>query len=212
MLRRSLAYEGYSVDVAGDGKTAIACVRQQHPDVVLLDWMMPGMSGVEVTREIRAISDVPIILLTARSAVDDKVEGLDSGADDYLVKPFSLDELLARIRAVLRRRGLLEPDNALVLGKLRLDPQAHEASYDGASLELSGKEFNVLELLIRNPRQVITRDMFYERIWGYDFGGESNILEVYISYLRNKLEKAGAGGMLQTVRGAGYVLREPGGS
>jgi two-component system response regulator MprA len=209
ILSHSLLYEGYSVDVARDSAAALEFVRQQPPDLILLGSTLPGASGIETTRELRALTDSSIILLTAGGTVGERVQGLDSGADDILVKPFSLDELLARIRAVLRRRGLLETDQALTFSKLRLDPTSRAVSYNGAPLELSAKEFNILELLMRSPRQVINRLTFYERIWGYSLASESNMLEVYISNLRNKLEKAGAGGLLQTMRGAGYVLREP---
>jgi DNA-binding response OmpR family regulator len=173
--------------------------------------MLPGMDGLEVCRRLRAGSDMPILLLTAKTGVPDRVTGLDSGADDYLVKPFNFDELLARVRALLRRRQRTATPQVLRFGKLSLDAAARQVAYDGQTLELSTKEFDVLELLMRHPRQVVSRETFYDRIWGYDFGGESNILEVYIRYLRAKLEKAGGQGLIQTVRGIGYVLREPGG-
>jgi two-component system response regulator MprA len=209
LLRRGLTYEGYTVDVVEDGAAALAVARDHPPDLVVLDWMLPGLDGLEVCRRLRAGGDVPILLLTARGGVPDKVAGLDSGADDYLVKPFSFDELLARVRALLRRRQAAGSPNALRVGRLNIDPAAREVSYDGRTVEVTGKEFDVLELLMRHPRQVVSRGQFYDRIWGYDFGGESNILEVYIRYLRQKLEKAGAVGMIQTVRGVGYMLREP---
>jgi two-component system response regulator MprA len=210
LLRRGLVYEGYQVDTAVDGPSALATARDNPPDLVVLDWMLPGLDGLEVCRRLRAAGDVPILLLTARSGVPDRVAGLDSGADDYLVKPFSFDELLARVRALLRRRQNTATPQVLRFGKLTLDGAARQVTYDGHALELSTKEFDVLELLLRHPRQVVTRETFYDRIWGYDFGGESNILEVYIRYLRAKLEKSGGQGLIQTVRGVGYVLREPG--
>jgi two-component system, OmpR family, response regulator MprA len=209
LLRRGLTYEGYTVDVVEDGAAALTVARDHPPDLVVLDWMLPGLDGLEVCRRLRAGGDVPILLLTARGGVPDKVAGLDSGADDYLVKPFSFDELLARVRALLRRRQAAGSPTALHVGRLNIDPAAREVSYDSHTVEVTGKEFDVLELLMRHPRQVVSRGQFYDRIWGYDFGGESNILEVYIRYLRQKLERAGAAGMIQTVRGVGYMLREP---
>jgi two-component system response regulator MprA len=211
LLKRGLAYEGYRVDTAADGPAALVSARDNPPYLVVLDWMLPGMDGLEVCRRLRAGSDIPILLLTAKTGVPDRVTGLDSGADDYLVKPFNFDELLARVRALLRRRQRTATPQVLRFGKLTLDAAARQVVHDGQTLELSTKEFDVLELLMRHPRQVVSRETFYDRIWGYDFGGESNILEVYIRYLRAKLEKAGGQGLIQTVRGIGYVLREPGG-
>jgi DNA-binding response OmpR family regulator len=173
--------------------------------------MLPKLNGFDVCRQLRADGvRTPILMLTARDSVDDRIAGLDSGADDYLVKPFNFDELLARVRALLRRRQATATPQLLRFGKLTLDPAARQVTYDAQPIELSAKEFDVLELLMRHPRQVVTRETFYDRIWGYDFGGESNILEVYIRYLRAKMEKAGGAGLIQTVRGVGYVLREPG--
>jgi two-component system response regulator MprA len=211
LLKRGLAYEGYRVDTAADGPAALASARDNPPDLVVLDWMLPGMDGLEVCRRLRAGGEMPILLLTAKTGVPDRVTGLDSGADDYLVKPFNFDELLARVRALLRRRQRTATPQVLRFGKLTLDAAARQVNYDGQTLELSTKEFDVLDLLMRHPRQVVSRETFYDRIWGYDFGGESNILEVYIRYLRAKLEKTGGQGLIQTVRGIGYVLREPGG-
>jgi two-component system response regulator MprA len=211
LLKRGLAYEGYRVDTAADGPAALVSARDNPPDLVVLDWMLPGMDGLEVCRRLRAGSDIPILLLTPKTGVPDRVTGLDSGADDYLVKPFNFDERLARVRALLRRRQRTATPQVLRFGKLTLDAAARQVVHDGQTLELSTKEFDVLELLMRHPRQVVSRETFYDRIWGYDFGGESNILEVYIRYLRAKLEKAGGQGLIQTVRGIGYVLREPGG-
>ncbi|HUS17363.1 MAG TPA: response regulator transcription factor [Chloroflexia bacterium] len=210
LLRRGLTYEGYTVDAMEDGEAALAQARDQPPDLVVLDWMLPGLDGLEVCRRLRAGGDVPILLLTARGGVPDKVAGLDSGADDYLVKPFEFDELLARVRALLRRRQAAANSAAVLrVGRLAITPAAREVLYDGHVVEVSGKEFDVLDLLAHHPRQVVTREQFYDRIWGYNFGGESNILEVYIRYLRQKLEKFGAAGMIGTVRGLGYVLRDP---
>ncbi len=206
ILRRQLAYEGYQVDLASDAREAFEHLSTSTPDLVVLDVMLPGIDGVEICRRIRQADNVPILMLTARDTLEDKVLGLDSGADDYLVKPFQPEELLARIRALLRRR---QPQNhVLRFGTITLDPAARQVWVGGNPVELSGKEFDLLELLMRHPRQVITRNTFYNRIWGYDFSGESNILEVYIRYLRSKLEAVGAARYIQTVRGVGYVLRE----
>jgi two-component system response regulator MprA len=207
LLKRGLSYENYIVDTAADGNQALAAARDNPPDLVILDVMMPGMNGVEVTRRLRQASSVPILLLTAKSGVQDKVAGLDSGADDYLVKPFDFNELVARVRALLRRRT--EPGgDVLQFSNLKMDVAAHEVRWGEQLIELSTKEFDLLELFLRHPRQVLTRETLYDRIWGYDFGGESNILDVYIRYLRAKLEPFGAARLIQTVRGVGYVLKE----
>jgi DNA-binding response OmpR family regulator len=170
--------------------------------------MLPGLDGLEVCRRLRAVhSSLPILILTARDSVSDRVQGLDAGADDYLVKPFALAELLARIRALLRRLGPGEPE-LLQFADLRLDTGTRQVSRGGHSIELTSKEFDLLELFLRHPRQVLTRETIYDRVWGYDFGGESNIIEVYIRYLRQKLEVDGGKRLLFTVRGVGYVLRE----
>ena len=206
VLKRQLTYEGYQVAVAGDSREAFAQVAENPPDLVVLDWMLPGISGLEICRRIRQTEDMPILMLTAKGTLEDKVDGLDSGADDYLVKPFQPEEMLARVRALLRRR---QPQSAVLkFGTLTLDPAARQVWVGDHIVELSSKEFDLLELLIRHPNQVLTRETFYDRIWGYDFSGESNILEVYIRYLRAKLEAAGGPRYIQTVRGVGYVLRE----
>jgi len=206
-VQRGLAYEGYGVRVAHDGESGLAAALEWRPDLVILDIMLPGMDGLQVCRRLRQESDVPILMLTARDSVSDRVTGLDMGADDYLVKPFALEELLARVRALLRRKGA-EDDHPLQLADLALDPRTRQARRGSRVLELTSKEFDLLELFMRHPRQVLTREVIYERIWGYDFGGESNIIEVYIRYLRAKLEAAGEPRLIQTVRGAGYALRE----
>jgi len=209
-IRGGLVYEGYVVDVAYDGQSGLDQARREPPDLVMLDVMMPGLDGLEVCRQLRASpgGDVPILMLTAKDAVSDRVAGLDAGADDYLVKPFAFNELLARIRALLRRRQTPEGDQIVTFADLTLNSTTHEVTRGGRPIALTAKEFDLLELFMRHPRQVLTRDIIYERVWGYDFGGESNIVEVYIRYLRAKLEAGDAPRLLQTVRGVGYALRE----
>ena len=207
LLRRGLIYEGYQVEVAPDGETGLALARDHSPDLVILDLMLPGIDGLEVCRRLRAAGDVPILILTAKDAVTDRVKGLDSGADDYLVKPFAFEELLARLRALGRRRPV-ESQETLRFADLSLNTATREVRRKDRLIDLTAKEFDVLELFLRHPRQVLTRDILYERIWGYDFGGESNIIEVYVRYLRSKLEGDGDSRLLHTVRGVGYVLRE----
>lgn len=206
VLKRGLGFEGYAVDTAENGEKALALARQTPPDLVVLDIMMPGIDGIEVTKRLRQGSDVPVLLLTAKVATSDKVAGLDAGADDYLIKPFALDELLARVRALLRRR---QPSDAVILqfGDLIVNTGSREVQRGGEAIELTTREYELLLLFLRNPRQVLTRDLIYERVWGYDFGGESNVIDVYIRYLREKLERNGRARLLHTVRGAGYVLK-----
>jgi len=208
-LRQGLTYEGYEVDVAYDGEEALAKLRQSEPDIVILDIMLPSIDGLEVCRRLRTFSKVPVIMLTAREAISDRVAGLDSGADDYLVKPFAFDELLARIRALLRRqKALLDKDQVLSFADLQVNPATRQVWRGKREIQLTAKEYDLLELFMRHPQQVLTRDQIYEQIWGYDFGGESNIIEVYIRYLRAKLEANGEPRLIQTVRGVGYSLRE----
>jgi DNA-binding response OmpR family regulator len=203
-----LSYEGYQVSVANDGLSGLMAARDQDPDLIVLDWMMPGLSGVEVCRRLRQTgSQIPIILLTAKDDISDRVEGLDAGADDYVVKPFSIEELLARVRAHLRRNEPQEADS-LVFSDLTLNRKTREVIRHGRSIELTAKEFDLLEYLMTNPKQVLTRDRILEEVWGYDFMGDSNIIEVYIRYLRLKLEAEGEQRLIQTVRGVGYVLRD----
>lgn len=207
VLRRALSYEGYTVDTALDGENGLYIARDHHPDLVILDLMLPGMDGIEVCQRLRSGGSVPILMLTAKDAVQDRVQGLDAGADDYMTKPFELDELLARIRALLRRTQL-ERAPVLTFADLTLDTSTRQASRKGRMIPLTAKEYDLLELFLRHPRQVLTREMIFDRVWGYDFGGESNVLDVYIRYLRQKLETEGEQRLLHTVRGVGYVLRE----
>ncbi|NPV75152.1 MAG: response regulator transcription factor [Anaerolineae bacterium] len=208
LLRRGLAYDGYQVEVALDGETGLALARDRHPDLVLLDLMLPGMDGLEICQRLRASGgNIPILILTARDALQDRILGLDSGADDYMVKPFELDELLARIRALLRRTQQ-ERVPVLTFADLTLDISTRQVTRKNRVVSLTAKEFDLLELFMRHPRQVLTREIIFDRVWGYDFGGESNVLDVYIRYLRQKLESNGEDRLLHTVRGVGYVLRE----
>jgi two-component system response regulator MprA len=207
VIRRSLAYEGYKVDVAFDGETGLSIAQENKPDLVILDWMLPGMDGLEVCERLRASYNLPIIMLTAKDTTQDRVHGLDAGVDDYIVKPFELEELHARIRALLRRT---QPERMPVLSfaDLSLDTSTRQATRKNRVITLTAKEYDLLELFLRHPRQVLTRDVIFDRVWGYDFGGESNVLDVYIRYLRQKLEAANEIRLLHTVRGVGYVLRE----
>ena len=209
-IRRGLLYEGYIVDVAYDGQSGLDQAAREPPDLVMLDVMMPGLDGLEVCRQLRASpgGDVPILMLTAKDAVSDRVAGLDAGADDYLVKPFAFNELLARIRALLRRRQVPEGDQVISFADLTLNSTTHEVTRAGRPISLTAKEFDLLELFMHHPRQVLTPDIINERVWGYDFGGESDIVEVYVRYLRSKLETDDSPRLLQTVRGVGYALRE----
>jgi two-component system response regulator MprA len=206
-LKRGLAYEGYEVDTALDGPSGLAIARDNPPDLVVLDLMLPGMDGLEVCRRLRAGGTVPILILTAKDTVTDRIQGLDMGADDYMVKPFELDELLARIRALLRRAQPAQPQ-VLRFADLTLDTGARQAKRGERVIPLTAKEYELLELFMRNPRQVLDRETIFDRVWGYDFGGASNIIEVYVRYLRQKLEEGGEARLIHTVRGMGYVLRE----
>jgi two-component system response regulator MprA len=207
-LARALTSAGYEPELADTGGEALERLeRQNGVDAVVLDVLMPGLDGLEVCRRLRSSgNEVPVLMLTARDAVGDRVAGLDAGADDYLVKPFALEELLARLRALLRRSG--GDGSALRFADLTLDPGTYEAARGDRRLELTRTEFQLLELFLRNPRQVLTRSLIYERVWGYDFGFGSNSLHVYIGYLRRKLEAEGEPRLIQTVRGVGYALRE----
>ncbi|MEO0948728.1 MAG: response regulator transcription factor [Cyanobacteria bacterium J06641_5] len=207
-IELELKYEGYEVTVANDGLSGLTAARSDEFDLLLLDWMLPGVSGVEICRRLRDTGDrVPVILITAKDDVSDRVAGLDAGADDYVVKPFSVEELLARIRAQLRRTQE-EDTTQLEFLDLRLNTSTREVYRGERSIELTAKEFDLLDYLISHPKQVLTRDQILERVWGYDFVGDSNIIEVYVRYLRLKLEAEGESRLIQTVRGVGYVLRE----
>jgi len=203
-----LDLNGFDVDTAGDGREAIRTIASSPPDAVILDVLMPGIDGIEVCRRLRAVGDrTPVLMLTARAEVGERVAGLEAGADDYLAKPFAREELIARLRALLRRTGWEGDDTTLRFSDLELDPVAHEARRGERALELTRTEFLLLELLMNHPRQVLTRETIFERVWGYDFGPSSNSLEVYIGYLRRKTEAQGEPRLLHTVRGVGYVLR-----
>ncbi|RXZ84206.1 DNA-binding response regulator [Paenibacillaceae bacterium] len=213
LLRRSLAFEGYEVTTANNGLEGLKTMMSGEPDLLILDVMMPHVDGWEVAHRVRSGgSAVPILMLTAKDEIHDRVKGLDLGADDYLVKPFALEELLARVRALLRRKpDKLEANtNRLVFEDLALDLDSREAVRSGRSFELTAKEFDLLHLFMQNPRRVLTRETMMERIWGYDFSGESNVLEVYIAMLRQKTEAGGGKRLIQTVRGTGYVLKGEG--
>ncbi|HYI98588.1 MAG TPA: response regulator transcription factor [Thermoleophilaceae bacterium] len=209
VLRRSLDLDGYEVRLAGDGEEALAAAGVFAPDAVILDLGLPKLDGVEVCRRLRSDGDVPILMLTARDGVDSRVDGLDSGADDYLVKPFERRELLARLRALLRRRPPRGSASLTAAGDLRLNPGAHEASRGERALELTSREFELLEYLMRNERLVVSRERLLDDVWGYHPYAETNTVDVFISNLRRKLEAGGEDRVLHTVRGAGYVLREP---
>ena len=206
-LERALRLEGYEVELASDGQAALFSVARRSADAVVLDVLMPVMDGLETCRKLRRQGNtVPVLMLTARHDVSDRVAGLDAGADDYLVKPFALEELLARLRALLRRSN--GGDEPLSFADLTLDPGTREVRRGDRLVELTRTEFLLLELFLRNPRQVLTRDVIFDRVWGYDFGPASNSLEVYVGYLRRKTEAEGEPRLIHTVRGVGYALRE----
>jgi two-component system response regulator MprA len=207
-LERALRLDGYEVDLAADGRQALDVLAGAAPDAIVLDVLMPELDGLEVCRRLRGAGDrTPVLMLTARDRVKDRVSGLDAGADDYLVKPFALEELTARLRALLRRTGHEERE-LLRFADLTLDPVAHEVSRGGREIELTRTEFLLLELFLRHPRQVLTRTAIFEHVWGFDFGATSNSLEVYVGYLRRKTEADGEARLIHTLRGVGYVLRE----
>lgn len=209
MLQRTLTYEGLTVLTASNGVEALPLIDAHNPNLLILDWMMPKMGGLALLEQLRADkSPLPVLMLTARDAIENRVEGLESGADDYLVKPFAPAELVARVHALLRRAQATATNQPLAYADLRLDPASREAWRDKARLQLTVTEFNLLHLFLRHPRQVLERARILNEVWGYDFGGDDNVLEIYIGYLRKKMEAAGQPRLLQTVRGVGYVLRK----
>jgi len=208
ILKRVLTYEGYTVDTALTGQVGLTLAREQMPDLIVLDWMLPKMDGLEVCRRLQKLGNQPILMLTAKDTTQDRVEGLDAGADDYVVKPFEIEELLARIRVLLRRTAA-DRVKVLEFADLALDSSTRKAKRGEREIELTAKEYDLLELFMRHPDQVMTREVIFDRVWDYDFGGESNVLDVYIRYLRQKLEEEGESRLIYTVRGVGYVMREP---
>lgn len=209
LLSMAMRYEGWDVSTAGSGNEAVRVARSVRPDVLVLDMMLPDFDGLEVMRRIRAFQpDVPVIFLTARDEVADRVHGLTAGGDDYVTKPFSLEELIARTRGILRRAGATLPrdDSVLVVGDLTLDEDSHEVSRGGEDIQLTATEFELLRYLMRNPRRVLSKAQILDRVWNYDFGGQANVVELYISYLRKKID-VNRPPMIHTMRGAGYVLR-----
>jgi len=207
VLHRVLSYEGYEIFKALNGQQGLNNARENRPDLVILDVMLPGMDGLEVCRRLRLGGSIPILMLTAKDTIQDRVTGLDAGADDYLVKPFEVEELLARLRALLRRTKS-DRQPVLTFADLTLDTNTRQAHRKGREINLTATEYDLIELFLHHPRQVLTREVIFDRVWGYDFGGESNVLDVYIRYLRQKLEEAGEPRLIFTVRGVGYVLRE----
>ena len=209
LVAMALRYEGFAVRQAHAGAEAVSAAREFRPDVVVLDMMLPDFDGMEVLRRMRRTDpDVPVLFLTARDSVEDRVAGLTAGGDDYVTKPFSLEEVVARLRGLLRRSGALasERDNVLVVGELRMDEDSHEVWRDGEDIKLTATEFELLRFLMRNPRRVLSKAQILDRVWSYDFGGQANVVELYISYLRKKVD-AGREPMIHTMRGAGYVLK-----
>ncbi len=213
-LRRALALEGYEVTVANGGSEALRVVSENPPDLMILDIMMPDIDGLEVCRRVRAAGEeFPILMLTAKDSITDRVKGLDIGADDYIVKPFALEELAARLRALSRRAATGSsdeelPPSVLAYADLKLDTASREATRGQRKIDLTAKEYELLALFLNHPRQVLPRDTLMEKVWGYDYSGESNVLEVYVGYLRQKLEAGGEPRLIQTVRGVGYVMKE----
>ena len=205
LVQRGLVYAGYDVDTAFDAESGLVIARDRPPDLVVLDRMLPDLDGLEVCRRLRTASpDLPVLMLTAKDAIPDRVAGLEAGADDYVVKPFAFDELLARIKALLRR-SRSQPQPVLQFADLSLDTSTREAHRGKRAIHLTPKEYELLELFMLHPRQVLTRETIFDRVWGYDFGGESNVIEVYVHYLRKKL---GEPNLIQTVREVGYIMRE----
>lgn len=209
MLQRTLAYENLTVFTASNGQEALDAIDQNSPNLLILDWMMPKMDGLTLLQQLRIEKNkVPVLMLTARDAIENRVEGLESGADDYLVKPFAPAELVARVHALLRRIETKPESQVVSYADITLDPSTHEARRGEMNLSLTVTEFNLLHLFLRHPRQVLERLQILNEVWGYDFGGDDNVLEIYVGYLRKKLEAGGGSRLIQTVRGVGYVLRE----
>lgn len=209
MVSMALRYEGWNISTAGDGESAVATARNQRPDVVVLDVMLPDMSGLDVLHKLRAeIPQLPVLLLTAKDAVEDRIAGLTAGGDDYVTKPFSIEEVVLRLRALLRRTGVTTVDSGaqLVVGDLVLDEDSHEVTRAGEPISLTSTEFELLRFMMRNSKRVLSKAQILDRVWSYDFGGRSNIVELYISYLRKKIDN-GRDPMIHTLRGAGYVLK-----
>jgi len=209
LLRMALRYEGWEVEVALTGSKAVSTAKKQHPDAVVLDMMLPDFDGMEVLRRMRGDqADVPVLFLTARDSVEDRVAGLTAGGDDYVTKPFTLEEVVARLRALMRRTGAQQSSESsvLVVGDLVMDEDSREVSRDGADISLTATEFELLRFLMRNPKRVLSKAQILDRVWNYDFGGQANVVELYISYLRKKID-AGREPMIHTMRGAGYVLK-----
>ena len=212
LLALALRYEGWQVQTAADGRTAVRLARQFDPHVVVLDVMLPDLDGLEVLRRMRSQApQIPVLFLTARDAVEDRVAGLTAGGDDYVTKPFSLEELVARLRSLMRRAGVVQPrsDAQLVVGDLTMDEDSREVRRAGEPIQLTATEFELLRFLMRNPRRVLSKAQILDRVWNYDFGGQANVVELYISYLRKKID-AGREPMIHTLRGAGYVIRPAG--
>jgi two-component system response regulator MprA len=209
MLQRTLAYENLTVFTASNGQEALDAIDQNSPNLLILDWMMPKMDGLTLLQQLRIEKNkVPVLMLTARDAIENRVEGLESGADDYLVKPFAPAELVARVHALLRRIETKPESQVVSYADITLDPTTHQARRGEMNLSLTVTEFNLLHLFLRHPRQVLERSQILNEVWGYDFGGDDNVLEIYVGYLRKKLEAGGRSRLIQTVRGVGYVLRE----
>lgn len=208
MMKRGLTFEGYEVTIAHDGREGLMQMVEHMPDMVILDVMMPGIDGLEVCRRLRKDGNIPILMVTGRDSVAERVEGLETGADDYLVKPFAFEELAARVKALLRRTENSVTGELLRFSDLKLDLAARSAVRNERQIDLSTTEFNLLALFMQNPKRVLPRDLIMEKVWGYDFQGESNVLEVYVGYLRHKLEEQSEPRLIHTVRGAGYVMKE----
>ena len=208
-LELELKYEGYDVDIANDGREGFEKGKSPDIDLIILDLMLPGLSGIEVCRRLRQTSDIPIIMLTAKDDISDKVTGLDIGADDYMTKPFAVEELLARIRVLLKRSNLKSHDeDILLIGKLKLSKNNYKVEYDNENIELTKKEFELLEYLMRNKNIVLSREKILDSVWGYDYFGDTNIIDVYIRYIRSKIDQKYNVNLIETVRGVGYIIRD----